>query len=92
MPAQVLTLEQRRALHDGFRTSFKGGRVEMLPAVMRLPPRIRARVLIRITLEDNFHPESDHSNGAFIFAGWRFIWEIYDESDGLLLLIGMYEQ
>lgn len=66
-----MTLEEKIKRNDFFRTTLSGGRIEMLPPVKELPPRIRGRLIYRLSLFNSFHPESDHSNGAFIFAGWK---------------------
>jgi hypothetical protein len=91
MPAHSMSLEDRQRTYDNFRTTFSGGRIEMLPAVKEMPARIIGRLLFRVGIFDHFHPESDHSNGSFIFAGWVVSWEIHEEQTGLVLLIGIQE-
>jgi hypothetical protein len=61
-------------------------------AYSQLDARIRGRLLFRLSIYQTFHPESDHSDGMFVFAGWTFFFEIHDEQDGLVLIIGMHEQ
>lgn len=91
MPVHTMTLEAVQRRNDEFRTTFGGGRIEMLPAVKELPARIRGRLLFRLTIYDYFHPDSDHSDGHFVFAGWTFFFEIHEEQNGLVLLLGMHE-
>lgn len=85
------SLEERQKVHDTFRTTFSGGRIEMLPEVKELPRRILGRLLFRIALYNGFHPESDHSNGNFIFGGLTIFWEIIEEQSGFVLVIGVQE-
>jgi hypothetical protein len=92
MPARVMTLAERQKLNDTFRQTLAGGRVEMLPAVQELDARIRGRLLFRLSIYQTFHPESDHSDGMFVFAGWTFFFEIHEEQNGFVLIIGMHEQ
>lgn len=91
MPAHCMTLTQRQDLHDGFRTRFIGGRIELNREVQELDARIRGRLLSAIAAFTRFHAESDHSNGSFRFAGWIITFEIHDELDGLVMLVGMEE-
>lgn len=86
-----MTLEQRQSIFDKFRQTLSGGRIELMPAVQELDARIRGRLIYRITISDHFHAESDHSNGSFVFAGWRVFWEIHEEHRGLVMLIGLQE-
>lgn len=88
-----MTLEERQAYHDAYRTTLKPelGRVELMPAVKRLDPRMIGRLISAVAMYDRFHAESDHSNGVLIFAGFTVMWELYEEARGLCLLIGMYE-
>ncbi len=91
MPVHCMNIEQRRKLYDTFRQTLSGGRIELNKEVEDLDARIRGRLIYRITISDHFHPESDHSNGSFVFAGWRVNWEIHDERNGLVMLVGMSE-
>jgi hypothetical protein len=91
MHIHLLPLEDRQKAYDDFRTTFSGGRIEVLPAVQEMPSRIIGRLLTRVGMPANFHPESDHSNGSFVFAGWICNWEILEEESGLVLLIGIQE-
>jgi hypothetical protein len=91
MPAHSMSLEDRQRTYDNFRTTFSGGRIEMLPAVKEMPARIIGRLLYRVGIYNHFHVESDHSDGAFVFAGWHAFFEIHEEQDGLVLLIGIQE-
>jgi hypothetical protein len=91
MPVHSMSLEDRQKLFDTFRTTFSGGRIEMLPAVKDLPQRIIGRLLFRIGLFNRFHPESDHSCGSFVFAGWIVSFEIHEEHRELVMLIGIQE-
>jgi hypothetical protein len=90
-PPQIETLEERIAKHDAFRTSLKGGRVELLPAVQRLDPRMIGRLICAVAIYNRFHPESDHSDGMIIFAGFVVRWEIHEEHSGLVMLVGLEE-
>jgi hypothetical protein len=81
-----MTLAERQKQNDLFRTTFKGGKVQFSACVSELDERVRGRALIRLTRYDTFHPESDHSEGVFVFAGWSFLFAIDDEPDGSKLL------
>jgi hypothetical protein len=91
MPAHCMTLTQRQDLFDGFRTAFYGGRIELNREVEELDSRIRGRLLLAIACFSRFHKESDHSNGSFRFGGWIVTFEIHDELNGLVMLVGLEE-
>lgn len=70
-------------LNDRLRTMFKGGRVQMTPAVYSLDPQLRGRALFAVSRYNRFDDESDHDWGAFVFAGYSFEWCIeYRGKDG----------
>jgi len=72
------------ALNDQFRTTFKGGRVQMTHSVYELDDRLRGRALSVLARYNKFHPDSEHNCGVFIFAGFAFEWRIeYRSKDGL---------
>jgi hypothetical protein len=70
-------------LNDQFRTTFKGGRVQMPPSVYDLDARLRGRALYVMSRYNKFHDDSEHDWGAFIFAGYSFEWRMeYRGKDG----------
>jgi hypothetical protein len=71
-----MTRKQTIAANDELRTQFKGGVVLMTPSVWQLPAELRGRALYRMTLYNKFSPDSDHSEGVFVFAGYSFVWRI----------------
>lgn len=71
------------ALNDQFRTTFKGGRVQITPSVYALDDRLRGRALSALARYNSFDPEGEHDSGVFIFAGFAFEWRIeYRAADG----------
>jgi hypothetical protein len=70
-------------LNDQLRTTFKGGRVQIIPGVFELDDRLRGRALSVLARYHAFHPDSEHDRGTFIFAGYAFEWRIeYRGRDG----------
>src|ERR1700759_586756 len=63
-------------LNDQFRTTFKGGRVQMTPDVYGLEPHLRGRALFFLSKYRKFDPESEHDWGTYIFGGYAFEWRI----------------
>ena len=63
-------------LNDQFRTTLKGGRVQMTPGVYELDPRLRGRALCVMARYNKFDRDSEHDSGVFIFAGYSFEWRI----------------
>ena len=64
------------ALNDNLRKAFKGGPVQMTPAVYNLDPQLRGRALWTTARHDRFADDSEHDRGVFIFAGYPFEWHI----------------
>jgi hypothetical protein len=86
-PRVVLSRAERRAkiieLNDQFRTTFKGGRVQMTPSVYDLDTRLRGRAVYAMSRYKKFDDDSEHDSGVFIFAGYSFEWHIeYRGRDG----------
>ena len=72
------------ALNDNLRKTFKGGRVQMTPAVYNLGPQLRGRAIWATARYDRFADDSEHDWGVFIFAGYSFEWHIeYRGADGI---------
>lgn len=72
------------ALNDQLRTTFRGGRVHMTPAVRDLDPQLRGRVLCVLSRYSKFADDDNHDYGVFIFAGYSFEWRIeYRALDGI---------
>ena len=70
-------------LNDQFRTTFKGGRVQMTPSVYDLDARLRGRAVYAMSQYKKFDDDSEHDRGVFIFAGYSFEWHIeYRGRDG----------
>ena len=70
-------------LNDELRTTFRGGRVQMTPAVYNLDPQLRGRAIWTMARHDKFDDSSEHDWGVFIFAGYSFEWHIeYRGADG----------
>jgi len=70
-------------LNDQFRTTFKGGRVQMTRNVYELDDRLRGRALSVMAKYNRFDDASEHDCGVFIFAGFSFEWRIeYRAKDG----------
>ena len=79
--------EERRAkiieLNDKLRMTFKGGRVQMTPAVYNFDPQLRGRAIWTMARHNRFDDSSEHEWGVFIFAGYAFEWRIeYRAADG----------
>jgi uncharacterized protein DUF3768 len=71
-------------LNDQFRTTFKGGRVQMTPSVYDLDARLRGRALYVMSRYNKFYDDSEHDWGVFIFAGYSFEWWMeYRDKDGM---------
>lgn len=69
--------------NDEFRTTLRGGRVLMTPAVHELPAELRGRLVARIALFSSFADDDDqHDQGVLIFAGWSFVWTIHIDEQG----------
>jgi hypothetical protein len=73
--------------NDEARIALKGVTVLMSPSLMEIEPFIRGRLIHRISIFDSFHPESDHSEGVLIFAGFSVYWYIDDTQRDLRLHI-----
>jgi hypothetical protein len=74
-----MTLATARDRNDLLRTKFEGGKVVVTATVYHIDPQIRGRALYRLTLYDRFSGEKDdHSEGAFVFAGYFWVWKIED--------------
>ena len=70
-------------LNDKLRKTFKGGRVELTPAVYNLDPQLRGRAIWAMARYGRFTGDSEHDWGVFIFAGYSFEWHIeYRGADG----------
>lgn len=77
-----MDLPSIRQRNDLLRTKFEGGRVVITPTVYEIDPQIRGRALYRLTLYNRFSDGGDdHSEGAFTFAGYFWVWKI-DEFAG----------
>lgn len=63
-------------LNDELRKTFRGGRVQMTPAVYSLDPQLRGRVLWAMARYNRFADDSEHDWGVMIFAGYSFEWHI----------------
>ena len=57
-------------LNDKLRKTFKGGRVELTPAVYNLDPQLRGRAIWAMARYGRFTGDSEHDWGVFIFAGY----------------------
>jgi Protein of unknown function (DUF3768) len=70
-------------LNDQFRSTFKGGRVQMTPSVYELDARLRGRAAHVVSRYNKSDDDSEHDWGVFIFAGYSFEWRIeYRGKDG----------
>jgi hypothetical protein len=70
-------------LNDQLRTTFRGGRDQMTPAVYNLDPQLRGRALFAMARCTKFDNSSEHDWGVMIFAGYAFEWHIeYRGKDG----------
>jgi len=54
------------ALNDQLRRTFRGGRVQMTPAVYNLDPQLRGRAIWAMARYDRFDRDSEHDWGVFI--------------------------
>ena len=63
-------------LNDELRKTFRGGRVQMTPAVNNLDPQLRGRALWAMAGYNRFADDSEHDWGVMIFAGYSFEWHI----------------
>jgi hypothetical protein len=71
------------ALNDRLRTTFGGGRVQTAAGMFDLDARLRGRALCVMSRWKKFDEISEHDCGAFIFAGYKFEWQIeYRGKDG----------
>jgi Protein of unknown function (DUF3768) len=71
-------------LNDHFRTTFKGGRVQVIPSVYDLDARLLGRALYVVSRYNKFHNDCEHDWGVFIFAGYSFEWQIeYRNKDAI---------
>jgi hypothetical protein len=85
VPAKAAMNKRARIieLNDQLRTTFKGGRVQMTPAVYNLDPQLRGRALWAMARSNKFDDTSNHDWGVMIFAGYVFEWHIeYRAADG----------
>jgi hypothetical protein len=79
MSAPRATLAAARERNDLLRTKFEGGKVVITPNVYQIDPRTRGRALYRLTLYNRFSDDDDdHSEGAFVFSGYFWVWRIED--------------
>jgi hypothetical protein len=63
-------------LNDQLRTTFKGGRVRVIPTGYELDARLCGR-------STKFDHDRDHDRGRFVFAGYLFEWRVeYRSRDG----------
>jgi uncharacterized protein DUF3768 len=70
-------------LNDQFRTTLKGGWLQMTRDVYELDARLRGRAVCVTARYNKFDDESEHDWGVFIFAGYSFEWRIeYRGRDG----------
>ena len=81
--------ERIRELNDRFRTTFSGGIVTVTQGVDALSPEVKAEVLQRVRLFDQFDrgndPHGEHDFGSFDIAGQTFFFKVdyYDrDMDG----------
>jgi len=67
-----------RALNDGLRQTFTGGRVVVSPGVLSLPPQVNAEVLERVRGFTAFDDDNDpnHDFGRFDLAGVTYLFEV----------------
>jgi hypothetical protein len=76
-----------RALNDGLRTTFLGGRVLVTAGVQSLPEELRSRALSAVREYRDFtgdnDPHGEHDFGSFELAGHTFFWKIdyYDKDE-----------
>jgi hypothetical protein len=59
------------ALNDQLRTTFRGGRVQMTRNFYDLDDRLRGRAVSVLARYHEFHADSEHDWGTFMFAGYR---------------------
>jgi Protein of unknown function (DUF3768) len=64
------------AHNDELRTTFRGGRVQMTPAVYELDAQLRGRAMSVLSRYRTFDDDNEHDWGVFIFAGYSFEWRI----------------
>ena len=70
-------------LNDQLRTTFKGGRGQMMPRAFQLDARLCGRALCVMSRSAKFDDSSDHDRGRFVFAGYAFEWCVeYRSRDG----------
>ena len=87
-----MTLAATRDRNDLLRTKFQGGRVVITPTVYHIDPQTRGRALYRLSLYNRFSGENDdHSEGAFVFAGYFWVWKIDDFAGERCLTLSVAE-
>jgi hypothetical protein len=69
-------LEKIIQLNDELSSTFRGGRVQVTPAVYDLDPQLRGRALWAMARYNRFADDSEHDWGVMIFAGYSFEWHI----------------
>lgn len=69
-----------RKLNDDFRRTFVGGVVVLTAGVDALCPEVKAEVMRRVRLFDQFNsdndPHGEHDFGSFEIAGQRFFFKL----------------
>lgn len=63
-------------LNEQLRTTFKGGRVRVIPGAYQLDARLRGRALCIMSRSVKVDPRGDRDRGRFVFAGYLFAWQI----------------
>ena len=75
-----MSADRIRELNDIFRRTFAGGRVMTTAGVATLPEDVRAAVLERVRLFEDFTSDNDpyreHDFGNFEHADHRIFWKI----------------
>ena len=80
-----MSADKIRALNDGFRRSFTGGKVMTTAGVAALPDAVRVVVLEEVRKFDAFtgdnDPHGEHDFGGFEIDGRKILWKIdlYEE-------------
>ncbi len=70
-------------LNDQLRTTFRGGKVQVVPSVHALDARLCGRALVAMSRCSKFAHNSQHDWGRFTFAGYAFEWCVeYRSRDG----------
>lgn len=87
-----MTLDAIRDRNDLLRTKFEGGKIVVTPTVFHIDPQIRGRALHRLILYNRFSSENDdHSEGAFVFAGYFWVWKIEEFAGERCLTLSVAE-